>query len=112
VEVLQCAAYGCLASGPRFYKVVRSWICPSILKRWLADSAGDCHAITNYSVGTGTRKGRETYRPSITIPDNAAIGRAHYEVSIESTCNLVQRFGWPVKLTSPPIYFEITAEDE
>jgi hypothetical protein len=66
----------------------------------------------DHELRTGTRKGRETYRPSITIPDNAAIGRAHYEVSIEYTCNLVQRFGWPVKLTSPPIYFEITAEDE
>ncbi|MBB3144956.1 hypothetical protein FHS21_001357 [Phyllobacterium trifolii] len=90
------------------YEVVRSRICPSILKRWLVDSVGDRHAITNYTVGTGTRKGRETYRRSITIPDNAAVGRAHYEVSIEYTCNLVQRLGWPVKLTSPPIYFDIT----
>lgn len=33
-------------------------------------------------------------------------------VSAIAICNLVQKLGWPIKLTSPPIYFEITAEDE
>jgi hypothetical protein len=45
---------------------------------------------------------------SITIPDAAATGPAMYQVTVDYTCNIIHRLGWPITVTSPPIHFQIT----
>ncbi|EJN04215.1 hypothetical protein [Phyllobacterium sp. YR531] len=90
------------------FEVERSRICSSTVKRWLVDSAGTRHSITNFTVGSNLKKGREVYQRSITIPANAAVGTAYYEVKLEFACNVIQRLGWTVKVNAPHIKFEIT----
>lgn len=89
------------------FEVSRERICPSTVKRWLVDAAGDRHSITNFTVGSNLKRGKEVYQRSITVPENAAVGPAYYEVKLEFACNIIQRLGWPVKLDAPHIKFQI-----
>lgn len=89
------------------FEVNRDRICPSTVKRWLVDAAGTRHSITNFTVGSNLKRGKEVYQRSITVPENAAIGPAYYEVKLEFACNIIQRLGWPLKLNAPFIKFEI-----
>lgn len=89
------------------FEVNRSRICSSNVKRWLVDAAQTRHSITSFTVGSNLKKGREVYQRTITIPENAAVGPAYYEVKLEFACNVIQRLGWPLKLDAPHIKFEI-----
>lgn len=89
------------------FEVNRERICPSTVKRWLVDSAGTRHSITNFTVGSNLKRGKEVYQRAITVPETATIGPAYYEVKLEFACNIIQRLGWPVRLDAPHIKFEI-----
>lgn len=92
------------------FDVYRYRICPSPkATRLLTDSAGDVHVISNYTTATLTRPGREAYDRTITIPEAVAVGNAVYSIKILFSCNWFQNaIGWPVEVTSPPIFFRVT----
>ncbi|MBD0416489.1 hypothetical protein [Oryzicola mucosus] len=91
------------------FEVYRTKICPSTVRRYLVDADDVQHAITNYTVGSNSKKGREVYQRTITVPQNAAVGPAIYFVRLEYICNLAQQLGWPIKVESPPVPFRVTA---
>lgn len=94
------------------FDVYRYRICPSVkATRLLTDSAGDVHVISNYTTATQTRPGREAYDRTITIPEAAAVGNAVYNIKILFACNWVHNLGWPVEVTSPPIFFRVTPSE-
>lgn len=91
------------------FDVYRYRICePVKATRLLTDSAGDVHVISNYTTATMTRPGREAYDRTITIPEAVAVGDAVYNIKILFACNWFQNIGWPVEVTSPPIFFRVT----
>jgi len=93
------------------FSVFRKRICPAVTRRWLTDANQERHSIPQYTVGLQLLAGRETYRRSITIPSAASPGPAQYEVTLEYTCNALQNFIGPIKVTSPPVMFTITPAD-
>jgi hypothetical protein len=90
------------------FQVFRTRICPTVAKRWVIDAEGIKHAIPSYTVGMKLLAGRETYQRSITVPENAAIGRAWYEVTLNYYCNFLHKVGWPIVVNSPPIEFTVS----
>ena len=90
------------------FTVFRQRVCPVVVKRWLTDAAGERHSVPQYTVGLQQLAGRVTYRRSITIPTATALGAARYEVSLDYTCNPLQRLLGPINVTSPPVRFAIT----
>jgi hypothetical protein len=90
------------------FSVFRLRICPADVRRWLIDSAGVRHSIPQFTVGPRLNAGLDTYRRTITIPDAAAVGPAVYTVDLDYYCNPLQRLGWPISVTSPPIDVEVT----
>lgn len=90
------------------YQVYRWRICKAVAKRLLIDSAGDVHNIAAYTVGLSPFTGKETYRRTITIPDEAEIGPALYHVTIDYYCNPFHRLGFPITVDAPAISFDIT----
>lgn len=90
------------------FTVFRGRICPVVTRRWLYDAAQERHSIPQFTTGLQLLAGRETYRRSITIPTAAAVGAARYEVTLDYTCNPLQRLIGPIQVTSPPIRFNIT----
>lgn len=90
------------------FTVFRLRICDATARRFLTDAAGQRHAIPTFTVGPRMLAGRDTYRRSITIPDATAVGVASYQVTIEYTCNVFHRLGWPIEVISPPIRFDVT----
>lgn len=92
------------------FKVFRKRICDQTVRRYLTDSQGIRHSIPSYTVGIQMLAGRETYQRSITIPTAASIGPATYEVVIDYQCNLLQSVFGNIRVTSPPIAFNILPE--
>lgn len=90
------------------FDVYRTRICTAISRRFLVDSQGQMHNVAVYTIGQARKLGSDTYKRSIDIPQSAALGPATYRITIDFYCNLIQRFGWPVTMESPPIKFEIT----
>lgn len=90
------------------FEVFRSRICASNTKRWLVDSMLEQHSIPQFTVGLRLLAGRETYRRTITIPQNAAVGPARYYVTLDYFCNVFHQMGFPIRVTSPSINFDIT----
>lgn len=90
------------------FEVNRYRICPvQKVQRVLLDASGQEHAISNYTLATNTKPGRESYDRTIEIPDAASLGPASYRITIYYTCNVVQNLGWPIKVSSPPARFTI-----
>lgn len=90
------------------FDVYRYRICPvARINRILTDSAGIEHAISNYTLASNTRPGRESYDRTITIPDVVAPGLAQYRIRILFACNFVHNLGWPIEVTSPPVNFRV-----
>lgn len=92
------------------FKVFRKRICDQTVRRYLTDSQGIRHAIPSYTVGLQMLAGRETYQRSITIPTAASVGPATYEVVIDYSCNVLQSVFGNIRVTSPPIAFNILPE--
>lgn len=92
------------------FKVFRKRICDQTVRRYLTDSQGIRHSIPSYTVGIQMLAGRETYQRSITIPTAASVGPATYEVVIDYQCNLLQGILGSIRVTSPPIAFNILPE--
>lgn len=92
------------------FRVFRKRICDQTVRRYLTDSQGIRHAIPSYTVGIQMLAGRETYQRSITIPTAASVGPASYEVVIDYQCNLLQAILGSIRVTSPPIAFNILPE--
>lgn len=92
------------------FKVFRKRICEQTVRRYLTDSQGIRHAIPSYTVGLQMLAGRETYQRSITIPTAASVGPATYEVVIDYACNPLQAIFGTIRVTSPPIAFNILPE--
>lgn len=89
------------------FSVFRSRICPLVAKRWLVDSVKKRHSIPQFTTGLKLLAGRETYRRSITIPLAAAVGPATYTVTLDYTCNPLQRLFRPITVVSRPVSFQI-----
>lgn len=90
------------------FSVFRLRICDVEARRWLYDASGRKHSIPSFTVGPRQLAGLDTYRRLITIPEAAAVGQASYVVELAFACNLVHRLGWPIRVLSPPIRFEVT----
>lgn len=91
------------------FDVRRQRICPVVkASRILTDSAGEEHAISNYTLATNTRPGRESYDRTIQVPETAAIGPATYQITVTYACNVVHQLGWPIVVYSPPVPFLVT----
>ncbi len=90
------------------YKVYRDRICPASVRRYLVDSSGTKHSIPSFTVGLGIFVGHEIYKRQIQIPQNASIGPAEYQVTIEYYCNIIHRMGWPIVVETPIVQFNIT----
>ena len=93
------------------YEVFRSKICESTVRRYVVDAAGEQWSVTNYTVGSNLKAGKEVYQRKITVPLGTALGVATYEVKLEYRCNIMQVWLWPLKVNAPPIPFLITAGD-
>ena len=93
------------------FKVFRTRICSLVARRWLTDALGEKHSIPSYTVGPQMLAGRETYSRSITIPMAAALGPAWYEVALDYSCNIFHQWGFPIRVVSPPVPFNITDDD-
>lgn len=90
------------------FDVYRNRICSTDkINRYIVDSQGITNSVTNYTVSSTTRPGRERYDRLITIPPNINDGRAYYYVQITYSCTWVHKLFTPIIITSPRIYFNI-----
>lgn len=94
------------------FSVFRKRICPIATRRWLTDAGGVRHNIAQFTTGPRLLAGRETYRRTITVPPAAALGPARYQVTLDYTCNPLQKLIGPIKVASPPVRFEIVPGPE
>lgn len=90
------------------YQIYRWRMCTTYADRDIVDAQGKRHAINEFTRGLSQYVGRETYTRSITIPDNAAVGPARYEVRIRYYCNPIHRLGFPILVQTPDVLFTIT----
>lgn len=91
------------------FDVFRFRICPVLrTNRIIEDFDGTRHTVSNYTIATQTRPGRESYDRTITIPATVKPGEAFYQLEIFYACNWTQNLGWPIVVTSPPVYFRVT----
>lgn len=86
--------------------------CDTDVKRWLTDAQGVRHSIPSFTVGPRVQlAGLDTYRRSITLPAAVAAGQAEYEVDLTYQCNLLHHLGWPIRIRSPSIRFQVTPSE-
>lgn len=91
------------------FDVYRYRICPVIrANRIIQDSDGIRHTVSNYTIASQTRPGRESYDRTITIPETVKPGMVFYQLEIFFACNWTQNLGWPIVVTSPPVWFKVT----
>lgn len=90
------------------YNVYRWRICTVFADRDVVDSDGTRHVISEFTRGLSPFVGRETFQRTITIPENAALGPARYEVRLRYYCNPVHRLGFPILVRAPDVSFTIT----
>lgn len=94
------------------FDVYRYRICPVIkTARLLTDAQNVQHAVSNYTVSSNTRPGRESYDRTITIPEAAAVGLAFYQIRITYACNYIHNLGWPIEVVSPQVFFRVTPSE-
>lgn len=95
------------------FNVERKRYCDASVKRWVQDSEGARYYLQAVDLTGEQIYALEQTTPGkailiIDVPDNAAIGRAHYVADIEFYCNPVHKY-WPLKTTvSAP--FDIIAK--
>lgn len=90
------------------FTVFRAKICDADVTRLLTDADNVRHSISGFTVGLQRFAGEATYRRAISIPDSAAVGPASYQASIQYSCNVLHRLGWPIVVQSPVVRFDIT----
>lgn len=90
------------------YDVYRERICPTAkINRYIVDSDGTVNSVTEYTLSTATRPGRERYDRVITIPKTITPGPAYYYVQLQYQCTWVHKLFSPITVRSPAVHFNV-----
>lgn len=91
------------------FDVYRYRICPVLrTNRIIQDSEGTRHIVSNFTIASQTRPGRESYDRTITVPETVKPGNVFYQLDIAYACNWTQNLGWPIVVQSPMVWFRVT----